>query len=310
TTYPLTNTNCGSTEIFTKAPERVLTEGASAMNVLLLQLGLKDKIVKTTSFSTLSDIPGMSAQLESLPRVKVASLGLSREEEIALAPDVVIAGQQSYFESKKGFATREQLHAAGIQAYAPNFFCANNVDNPTPEALVAQNARTFEDDLKVITELGQIFNVNDRAAQLVADIRRAYDDTRAKVASLPTKRVTVLEPSSAKPNAGVLYVYGGTVLTELITAAGGTNVWADQEGFASVSKEAGVDRPADLIVVADYDDAVPLDQVKEYVKTNFPDWPAARNDGFVVLHDTTNFQVTSTELVQALAKALHPEAVS
>jgi iron complex transport system substrate-binding protein len=190
TTYPLTITNCGSTEIFAKAPTKMLTEGASAMNVLRVQLGLTDAIVKTTAFSALSDVPGMSAQLESLPRVKVASLGLSREDTIALAP-VVIAGQQSYFEPKKGFATREQLHAAGIQAYNPSFFCASNVDDPTAKALADQKARTFEDDLDVITQLGQIFDVNDRAAKLVEKIRAAYDDTREQVADEPPKRVTV-----------------------------------------------------------------------------------------------------------------------
>jgi iron complex transport system substrate-binding protein len=95
----------------------------------------------------------------------------------------------------------------------------------------------------------------------------------------------------------------------LITAAGGINVWADEEGFATVSKEAGLTRPPDVVVVADYDDAVPLDKVKAYVKATYASWPAAKNDAFVVLHDTTNFQVASAALVRKLAQVLHPEAI-
>lgn len=309
TTYPLTIENCGSTETFTKPPETVLTEGAPAMTALLISLGLKDKIVKTTIFSTRTDIPGMTAQLESLNRVQVASLGLSREDAIALHPDLIVAGLDLYFQPKKGFTTRAQLHTAGIQAYAPSYFCADNVENPSPEAVAARKAATIEAHLSTITEIGRIFDVPDRAAKLVAEIRQAIDDTRAKVANLPPKKVTITDPSIADTakSGGKFYVYGGKVLDELMAAAGGTNLWADVPGFQAVSKEDATVRLANVVVYGLYDGAPSPDAVMSYIQITFPSWPAAQNRSVVQLDDVVNLQITHPILVTSLGKALHPE---
>lgn len=310
TTYPLTIQNCGSTETFTKPPETVLTEGAPAMTALLISLGLKDKIVKTTIFSTRTDIPGMTAQLESLNRVQVDSLGLSREDSIVLGPDLIVAGQDSYFQSKKGFATRDELHTAGIQAYAPSYFCADNVDNPSAEAIAARKAATIESHLSTITELGQIFDVPDRAAKLVAEIRREIDDTRARIAALPPRKVAITDPSVADPeiSGGNFYVYGGKVLDELLAATGGTNLWSDIDGFQPVSNEAATVRPADVVVYGRYDGAPSPDAVVSHIQTTFPSWPAAQNRSIIQLDDVVNLQITHPRLIRLLAEALHPEA--
>ncbi len=312
TAYPLTITNCGSTETFAQAPRTVLTEGAPPMTALLVQLGLKDRIVKTTVFSTRSDIPGMTAELESLPRVVVENLGLSREEAIALKPDLIVGGQESYFQAKRGFALRSELHAAGIQAYAPAYFCANNVDNPTPEAVAARKNAGIEEHLQTIIELGRIFDVNDRAANLVAEIRQTIADTEAKVGSLPPKRVTFTDPSIADEtkSGGAFYVYGGKVVDELLAATGGTNVWSDQEGFATITKEAATVRPADVVIFGLYEGSPNPQQVTAYVQATYPSWPAAASGSVVQVDSTVNLQITHPVNFTLLAQALHPEAFS
>ncbi len=312
TTYPLTIDNCESKETFTRAPRTVLTEGAPQNTALLIELGLKDRIVKTTIYSTRSDIPGMPAQLKTLNRVTVEGNGLPREEMIALEPDLVVAGFDSYFQSTEGFATRDELHAAGINAYAPAYFCAEFKENPSAAEVVARKNAGIDAHLQTIIELGQIFDVNDRAAALVAEIRQTIADTRAKVAGLPLKRMTITDPSIADEtmSGGVIYVYGGKILDELLAVAGGTNVWADGDDFQSVSKEDATARPADVVVYGEYDGAPPPEQVLAFVKATFPSWPAAQTGSVVQIDDTVTLQVTHPGLTTLMAKALHPEAFS
>lgn len=307
TTCPLTITNCSSTETFTKTPETVLTEGAPSNTALLIQSRLKNRIVKTTADSTRSDIPGMPDELASLPRVKVPDNDVPREETIALHPDLVLAGFDYYFQPENSFPTRDELHAAGIQAYAPSYFCAQFTKNPSPEVVTARKNAGIEQYLQTILELGRIFDVNDRAAALVADIRKTMEEPKAKVANLPPKKVTITDPSIADEtmSGGAVYVYGSKILDELLSVTGGTNVWSDQDDFQSVSKKVATlcDRPtwwSSANTIGEYDWTHPPKPVASYIKAKGVDMDV-KTCSAVKVEEVTLVRARAEEVATVLA---------
>ncbi len=146
-TYPVTIENCGNTPTFTQAPERIAPLYPPVTEMLLL-LGLEERIVGIGGSGTEPVLTDLQASYVALPKLADSS-AIPREVLLAAEPDLVMDNQPDYFyDASQGFATREEIAAAGAQIYTLSAKC----DGGKLDA-------TMEDVYTDLRNLGAIFGV-------------------------------------------------------------------------------------------------------------------------------------------------------
>jgi iron complex transport system substrate-binding protein len=230
TTYPLTLDNCGQTVTLDAAPQRVVTIKSTATE-MLLSLGLRERIV------------GIGFQDGPLPpHLVISGEGLtvladklpSQEVVLEVEPDFIYGGWESNF-AADGAGERPVLTQLGVATYVAPAACRSVKPPPL----------TFEHLFDEITELGEIFDVEEAATGLISDqktlLARIKPDTRG---------LTALWYSSGTKTP---YVGAGSNAPAMIMQALGLqNIYADiDEGWTSASWEAIVDANPDVIILVD-----------------------------------------------------------
>jgi len=105
---------------------------------------------------------------------------------------------------------------------------------------------------------------------------------------------------------------GSTIISQIIDASGGENVFADRDPFFEASLEAVAAKDADaFLIFADYEEATDkLDATKEseFLFTTFPGMQASRDRRVAVtdyVYTSPGWRVAQT--VEDIARQLHPE---
>lgn len=110
----------------------------------------------------------------------------------------------------------------------------------------ASRVESIADIRSMIERLGTLLGAEARAAELVRDLDAELDSVRAAVSALPRRRVLYLLGADPPTVAGP-----GNFVDELITVAGGDNVFADvSQRWPQVSLEEIVRRQPDVIIRA------------------------------------------------------------
>lgn len=100
-----------------------------------------------------------------------------------------------------------------------------------------------------IRELGRLVGRADRAEQLVAEFRARIETIRRRTADLPKPRVFLTVMRQPDRLANLLTAGKGTFLDEMITAAGGKNVFGHLDmAYPQVSPEGVLARRPDVII--------------------------------------------------------------
>jgi iron complex transport system substrate-binding protein len=167
--------------------------------------------------------------------------------------------------------------------------------------------KTLEASFTQIRDLGQIFNVEERAEALIAQMQATLDDVAARVAGRPTPSIAILDYIDDK---GVPSFYAAGLYTDLINRAGGANVFADQaEQYVAISPEVVASRPVDVLAVMQWEGTISAEEKAEYYFRTYPEAPASQNRRYVVL---TNMDLNAgsgnADAVAKMARALHPDA--
>ncbi|WFE30925.1 ABC transporter substrate-binding protein [Micromonospora sp. WMMD975] len=292
TTYPLTIDNCGREVTFTQAPRRVvLLNGASVAEVeSLIALGVQDRIVANSQRYGVSDDPAMVAKIDAIPTggVKInQNFEVPREQVLAQSPDLVISTWAGGFDNKIGSISRDELGKAGVNSFVTPSNCANGATAPRPQDVTTYAKRSVESSFDLLTQLGLVFDVQGKAAQIV-------QDTRTALAALPApaserKRVLVVYPGmSAAMGLKVPTVFAGGIFDDIVNRAGGVNVFAgrtDQQ-LAAINAEALAAANADVLVIGLYQ---PSDDAKTYAEQlfkQFPQWPASKTKTYTSVSDS------------------------
>lgn len=228
TDYPLTLDNCGMSLTFAAPPQRVVAIKSTAAE-LLLSLGLGEHMVGVAFLDGPlpeglggANIPVLS---EKLP---------SQEVVLETEPDFVYGGWESNF-AADGAGERPGLLALGVNSYVAPAACRS----------VKPAKLSFDMLFAEIAEMGQIFNVENKAAALIAEEKAALGGVS------PDKRdLTAVWYSSGTKTP---YVGAGSNAPAMIMEALGLkNIFADiDEGWTSASWEAIVDANPDVIVLVD-----------------------------------------------------------
>lgn len=174
---------------------------APSITQVIIDLGMADKLVAVDTYSMGSkDLP------EDMPAFSMMTPDM--EQLIALEPDVVLVTGMSLSDGSDPF---EPLKAVGgCVAYIPS-------------------STSIEGILEDTLFIGQIVGNEEGAKALNATLSEAIEGFR----------VETDEPIPVFFEIGFPYSFGsGTFLNEMIEILGGVNIFADQEGWITVSDEA------------------------------------------------------------------------
>lgn len=236
TRYPLTIDDCGFDVTFDAAPERVVTIKSSTTE-MLLALGLGDRIVA----SAFLDGPVPDTLADAAASVPAVAEPMSdqvpgAEAVLGVEPDLVYAGWESNL-TADGAGDRDTLAQLGVATYVSPSACKDAAYMPNP--------LTFDDVFAEITEVGQIFDAPDAAADLVADQQATLDGVEAD-----DRGLTALWYSSGDD---IPYVGAGIGAPQMIMdAVGLENVAGDVEDtWTSYAWEEAIAADPDVLVLVD-----------------------------------------------------------
>ncbi|MBL1106680.1 ABC transporter substrate-binding protein [Streptomyces sp. 5-8] len=301
--YPVTIDNCGRTATFEKAPRRVVVmNGASVAEVsTLLALGLGDRIVANEQTYGMSEVPGRAEAIKALPTGDIElndAYDIPREAMLGLRPDLVLSTTSYGFDEKNGFATRDQLEQVAAETYVSPQGCKQDTSK-----------MTVADSYTLLRDMGKIFHVSDRAEKLIAASRKHIGEVSAKVKGKKAPKVMVLFSNMSMGGNAFSSVVAQGIYNDILAKAGGANAFASASAtsFADLSKEKVAATDVDALVVIGYNDPHPAAYARKLLK-EFPQWPAARKNTYVVLSDSMYLGPSNDLAVEKIAKMLHPDA--
>ncbi|MBP5491267.1 MAG: ABC transporter substrate-binding protein [Clostridiales bacterium] len=270
TQYPVELTDIyGNKAVIEADPQRVVS-CSPACTELVFSLGQEDTLVGRTDYC---NYPAAAEKIESVGEIMTPNV----EAIVALEPDLIIAdsifSQESY----------EQLTELGY-------------------TVVILNEETTVDGVyKKITDLGEILDANDEAAELIADMKARIGDVQAQLADSDEEAPTVYYVVSFGEYGD--YTCGGdTFINDIIKSAGGVNIAEDVQGW-NYDVEELVKKDPDIILV-------PLWAYDSFIATApYSDLSAVKNNKvFAIDTDMLDRQCArNADAVEELAKLFYPE---
>ncbi|MCL2375827.1 MAG: ABC transporter substrate-binding protein [Defluviitaleaceae bacterium] len=246
---------------------------------ILVDLGFADEIIATDTFST--DIPGLSGDLTLFDM-----MALDGETLMALSPGIV-------FESD----------------IISDIFA----DEINPMTLLAEagvtvarvpTATTVDEIYDVIRLIAATMGVEARGEEIIANMVAEIAEIEAVASGITHHRTVYFEISPAP----MTFSFGsGTFLNELLTLVGGVNVFADHDGWISVSDEFILAANPDVILTNEGFMPDPVSEIASRPGWNGLDAVAA---GRVYQIDTNATSRANHNVVIALrqmAAAIYPE---
>ncbi len=244
---PLTLDNCGQKLTFDKTPESTITIGQAVTEAMYL-LGLSDKVKATAVWFTdvLPEYEEANAQIRRL-----ASSTPSFEAIVNKHPDLVMSQYEWYIGSKGSIGTREQFHDLGVPTYIWPADCIDK-DNSVGSDGMRQKLISTEVIYRGLTELSQIFGVEEAGQKAVADLKAREMMAVKRARALDLKGVSALFWfSSARMDADP-YVAGSKGVPGFIMGQLGIrNVVESNEEWPTVGWETLAKANPTYIVLAD-----------------------------------------------------------
>ncbi|MBP2327995.1 iron complex transport system substrate-binding protein [Kibdelosporangium banguiense] len=298
---------------FEKAPSRVLLlSGASVAEVeTFIALGIQDRILANSQSYGVSDDPSMLDKVKAVPTggLKInENFEVPREQVLALKPDLVISTWAGGFDEKIGSINRDQLTATGINSFVTPVNCANGDPNASPRDKAAYEAASVESSFELMMRLGEIFDVQQKAAGHVNSARAELAALQQKVAGKQRRSVLVVYPGmSMMNNNGLPAIFGGGIFDDIINRAGGVNPFAGKttSQLAEINVEALAVAKVDVLVIGVYQPQERVDVLAGDLFAKFPQWEAARTRTFTSLSDSFYLGPLNAVAVQKISDAAH-----
>ena len=292
---PVVIENMGRTTTYEEAPETAVALSYSIAEIMVA-LGLEDKIVAIApSMYILDQVSEQYRDTVGSFPVLEGSYGVPTLETVLdTGAEFVFGDAYSFYASSVG--TADDFEAAGVKVYG------------TEGTYVAD--ATFENIYNDILNIGKIFRVEERAEELVAQLREREAAVEASVAGLEPVRVFYFDSDTG---GGVdMSTVGDTGLQSLmLEMAGAENIFGDVAGqFVAVSWEDVVDRDPEYIIICDYYGEGYADEKIAKLKANpaTMDMDAVVNDRFIVVPGLAMFpSLECMDAVELIAAGLHPD---
>jgi iron complex transport system substrate-binding protein len=313
--YPVTVTDCrGVTSTFTGPPQRVLALGTTILEPLFW-LGVEDSVIASSDAVQDGTFPPQflaeGQQVRDLlgPYVPGGSFQpLQKEALLAEQPDFVLSAFAGYFD-RDGTASQADLAERGIPSYYAFSTTCAELDEPFDDL-----SAVYRD----LENLGAIFGVPDRAAELIDGMQARVDGVAERLAGVSERpSVVALEYSEGTETP---YVDGNRqTINAVINLAGGRNAFGDLDTYyEQIGWEEIIARDPDVILIVAYgyggEEAyrAEIEAAKEFLRAYPPiqSLRAVREQRFAHMNYFVSSVggVRNAEAVELLAKQLHPEA--
>jgi len=272
---------CLLTAALLAAPPRRIISLVPNVTEMIYAIGAGDRVVAVSSYDT------YPPEVRALPKVG-ALIDPNVERILSLKPDlVVVYGSQ---DDLKG-----QLARAGIETFS---YRHGGLDAVT----------------ETLRDLGAKLGAQAGADAVAARIRGGLDEVRRRVGGRPRPRTLLVFGRERLALRGIYAGGGGGFLHDMLTAAGGDNVFADvKTESVQASTEQIISRRPDVILeIRAVNEAFPTgDRAGERrVWSALAAVPAVKNDRVIFLFDD-RIVVPGPRVAEgtrAIAEALHPDA--
>ncbi|WP_147918195.1 ABC transporter substrate-binding protein [Ruania zhangjianzhongii] len=271
TASTVTVNRCGEAVEYTTPQRAVVYEGGSADK--MFALGLANHVhgyVLPPANPPVSESP-WAAEYESVEFLSDDLL--NRELVVDANADFVVAGWNSGFSDSRGI-TPEILDTLGIQSFMHAESCFNYPGYP-------EEHTPFEGLYTDLERLGQIFDVEDRSADLVANYRQRVQAVQERAPEGDPINVFLYDSGTDKPFTAASQVPPN----DIITFAGGVNIFGDVEArWTEATWEAVVEAEPEVIIILEYQDQPATEKI-DFLKSNpaTATLPAVVNENFYIL---------------------------
>ncbi|WFS04070.1 ABC transporter substrate-binding protein [Rhizobium tumorigenes] len=307
TTYPLSITNCGQQETFTKPPSKIVSIG-QGMTEVLLSLGLADKIVGTAVWVG----PVLPQYAEANSKIKrLADNDPSFESVVGRQPDLVAAEFEWHVGPQGSVGKREQFSDLGINTYISPADCVAKVNADGGDGVRKQ---MFSMDLvyQEIAQLSEVFDIKDRGDALIADLRKREATAVASVEGAAAKHLPIVFWFSSKEVRGDAFIAGKNgAPAYMMKALDARNVVTTEEEWPLVGWETISQANPAVVVIATMDrrryaaddPKVKLDFLQNDPVTSEMD--AVRNKRFVMMDaQSMNPTIRTIDGIEVLANGI------
>ena len=261
--------SCDREVIFDSPPKRAISNDVNLTEMMLV-LGLTDRMVGYTGISGWNKLDAkMREGVDALP--ELSKKYPSKEVLVGADADFFFAGW-NYGMKVGGEVTPETLEPFGIKVYELTESCIH---------IMNKSKANMEDMYNDLLNLGRIFNVEDKANELIDKYRMEIQELTQNINTDDPLRVFVYDSGEDTPFTAGFYA----MPTALIEASGGINIMNDfKKSWGTVTWEEVIDRNPEVIVIVNYGN-VTADQKKDFMMSNpaFAGIDAIKNDRFVTL---------------------------
>jgi len=261
--------SCNRTVTFDSPPKRAISNDVNLTEMMLV-LGLADHMVGYTGISGWKTLDEeMRANVKQLP--ELSSKYPTKEVIVGANADFFFAGW-NYGMKVGGEVTPETLEPFGVKVYELTESCTH---------IMKKGKASIDDMYADLLNLGSIFNVEDRAKNLVNDYKAELKSFKSNLETGEPVRVFVYDSGEDTPFTAGLYA----MPTALIEAAGGVNVMNGfEKSWGTVTWEEVVAQNPEVIIIVNYG-SVTAEQKRAFMMSNpaFSNIEAVKNDRFVTL---------------------------
>lgn len=171
-------------ETFEKAPEKVITFWNNSLETMLA-LGLGDRVISAVGVDEDTILPELKDEFDKMVAGKEynaftdSNAAMSKEYAIMLEPDFILGWKSTF--SDKTIGDVDYWHENGINTY----IALNSND--------ISEYRTVENEYTDILTLGEIFDVQDKAQEIVDEIKDEVARVTEAVEGQEKQKVVVVE---------------------------------------------------------------------------------------------------------------------
>ena len=261
--------SCNRIVSFDAPPKHAISNDVNLTEMMLV-LGLADHMVGYTGISGWKTLDEeMRANVKQLP--ELSSKYPTKEVIVGANADFFFAGW-NYGMKVGGEVTPETLEPFGVKVYELTESCAH---------IMKKGKASIDDMYADLLNLGSIFNVEDRAKNLVNDYKAELKSFKSNLETGEPVRAFVYDSGEDTPFTAGLYA----MPTALIEAAGGVNVMNGfEKSWGTVTWEEVVAQNPEVIIIVNYG-SVTAEQKRAFMMSNpaFSNIEAVKNDRFVTL---------------------------
>ncbi|MDO5063243.1 MAG: ABC transporter substrate-binding protein [Peptostreptococcaceae bacterium] len=275
--------------VFEKAPERVYAVNPTSVENMIA-LGLEDKIVKVSLGSRDRLTEAGKALYDKLGGQKPT---LTKEEVLGNNIDFILGWYSTFDEKTLGEV--DYWHEKGIKTYIA---LNSSIKKPAPN--------TLEDEYEDIRNLGRIFNVEEKAEQIIKEMDASIAAAQEKVKEKGKTRVIVLEVE--KDNQ--IRLYGPETIGGVIAEKVGADLLTNEP---RITAEQLIELNPDVIFSVYF--GPDTDLTEESCITKLTENPALKSISAIqsgkvypiTLSYTYATGVRTLEAIHYISEILHPE---